>query len=86
MEPQTITIEVAPLVAEILRRLEARAKAQGVTLDSLLLPLVPENGIASANEELDAFMADMESMAEGTEHLPSLPATYSRSDIYLDHD
>ena len=32
------------------------------------------------------FDADMEAFAEGTEHLPAYQGTYSREDIYFDHD
>jgi len=31
-------------------------------------------------------MADMEALAEGTEHLPPSTMTYTREDIYFDHD
>ena len=32
------------------------------------------------------FEADMQALADGTEHLPAYTGNYSRSDIYLDHD
>ena len=32
------------------------------------------------------FEADMQAFAEGTEHLPAYSGTYSRADIYFDHD
>lgn len=32
------------------------------------------------------FEADMQSFAEGTEHLPPYSDSYSRADIYFDHD
>jgi hypothetical protein len=32
------------------------------------------------------FEADMDAFTEGTEHLPAYSGTYSRADIYLDHD
>jgi hypothetical protein len=44
MNAQTVTIQVAPRVAAILDTLQKRAEAQGVSLDALLLPLVPLNG------------------------------------------
>jgi hypothetical protein len=31
-------------------------------------------------------MADLEALAEGTEHVPPSAITYSREDIYFDHD
>jgi hypothetical protein len=39
MNTQTITVELQPSTAAILRALQVKAEAQGVTLDSLLLPL-----------------------------------------------
>jgi hypothetical protein len=33
-----------------------------------------------------AFEADMQAFAEGAEHLPPYSGTYSRADIYFDHD
>ena len=33
-----------------------------------------------------SFEADMAALAEGTEHVPPYNGTYSRDDIYLDHD
>lgn len=44
MNSQNVTIQVAPQVAAILDTLQKRAEAQGVSLDTLLLPLVPLNG------------------------------------------
>ena len=44
MNTQNVTIEVAPQVAQILLELQRRAEAEGVSLDSLLLPLVAPNG------------------------------------------
>ncbi len=39
-----VTIQVAPQVAAILDTLQKKAEAEGVSLDTLLLPLVPLNG------------------------------------------
>jgi hypothetical protein len=53
MEPQTVTIEVDVSTAAILRALAEKANAQGVSLGTLLRPLV-ENGethIAQAQQE-----------------------------------
>jgi hypothetical protein len=44
MNSQTVTIQVAPQVAQILLALQRKAEAEGVSLDSLLLPLVATNG------------------------------------------
>lgn len=41
---------------------------------------------ASSPTILEQFMADMESLSEGTEHISATPITYNREDIYFDHD
>lgn len=51
MEPQTVTIEVAPVVAHILDALQRRAETEGVSVESLLLALVPQNGAPEEGEE-----------------------------------
>lgn len=89
MESQTITIEVAPEVAEILRTLEGKARALGVTLDSLLSPLVPTNGTpeerplyetATPQELAAAITGWMDSHNPNT---PALPLeAVSRESIY----
>ena len=50
MNTQMTTIEVDQNTAEILQMLKAKADAQGVTLDTLLQPLV-ENGGAQGEEK-----------------------------------
>jgi len=71
MTEQTVTIQVAPQIAEILLALQRRAEAQGVTLDSILLPLVPENG---ATEDAPApNMAMLRALEETRELLKDMP-------------
>jgi hypothetical protein len=48
MKPQTVTVEIEASAAEILRVLQEKAEAQGVTLDILLRPLIEENGTQKA--------------------------------------
>lgn len=83
----TVTIELDQTTVAIL---QAKAVMQGVSLDALLRHLAT-NGMTAREEtssptSLEQFMADMESLSEGTEHLPATPITYSREDIYFDHD
>ena len=42
--------------------------------------------IRNAPASLEQFKTDMESLSEGTEHIPATPITYNREDIYFDHD
>lgn len=83
MEPQNE--QIAP---EIFQAIVAQASASGLTLNDYLAQLIGyTNGTHSAEEEsLTEFMADMEALAEDTEHLPPSTMTYTREDIYFDHD
>jgi hypothetical protein len=81
--------QIAPEVAQALA---ARATANGLSVNDYLRQLLGlTNGAQPAEGEgpdafIDAFIADMESLSEGTEHLPPSTITYSREDIYFDHD
>ncbi len=87
------------ITPETVRTLVQQAAASGLSLDAYLQKLLglrngqPEDlslaGVAEqpiAAESLAAFRADLEALAEETEHLPATPITYSRADIYFDHD
>jgi len=76
---------VTPETAELLA---ARAQAHGLSVDDYLKLLLgapePQHALAVlSDEEFDALM---EEFANGTEHLPPLPANFSRADLYSDHD
>jgi hypothetical protein len=84
-----LTISVPEDVRQIL---EQRAKAQGQDVKSLVESIVQATTTQSLDElpaplpASDAeFEADMQA-AEGTENLPAYSGTYSRADIYFDHD
>ena len=76
------------ITAETAQLLAAQAAASGLTIDEYLRRLLGAIGTApvAAQASLDEFMADMEALAEGTDHLPPTGLTYSREDIYFDHD
>jgi hypothetical protein len=85
-----LTISVSEDVGHIL---EQRAKAQGQDVKSLVESIVQATATQSLDElpallpASDAeFEADMQAFAEGTENLRVYPGTYSRADIYFDHD
>jgi hypothetical protein len=89
MSARTVTIQVAPQVAAILDTLQKRAEAEGVSLDAILLPLVPLNGseverpfyeTATTEEWLKAFNEWVDS------HDPDTPVILddSREAIYGD--
>ncbi|MEW6126784.1 MAG: ribbon-helix-helix protein, CopG family [Acidobacteriota bacterium] len=80
------SIEIEP---ELIEKLSEKAKAHGQTVNELLRELLdaveplPTPAGFSSLEELEA---DLDALAEGTEHLPPLPENFSREDIYFDHD
>ena len=79
--------EVRPDIAD---RLAALARARGVSVDDLLLEVLdglhlPQGAVTEPS--LEAFERDMDALAEGLERLPAgYEGTYSREDIYLDHN
>jgi hypothetical protein len=80
-------LEVRPEIAD---KLAALARARGVSVDDLLQEVLdglelPQDAIAEPS--LEEFERDMDALAEGLEHLPvGYEGTYSREDIYLDHN
>jgi hypothetical protein len=70
---------------ETLATIEAQAKAAGLSVDEYLRNLLPqtEDFKPADNEE---FEADMLAFAEETKDLSTYNGTYSREDIYFDHD
>lgn len=85
-----ITIQVEEQVAEALKSL---AEAGGLSLEEYLRKIaenaqpsvVPPNGSAAdAVRDFDAALDEL--FAGDARKLPSTPLTYSREDIYFDHD
>lgn len=80
-------LEVRPEVAE---KLAALARARGISVDELLQEMLSGLEPISAHHaelSLEEFERDLDTLAEGLEHLPVEDrGTYSRADIYLDHD
>ncbi len=78
-------LEVQPEIAD---RLATLAKARGVSVDDLLKEVIDAfEPPADGKFSLEEFERDMDSLAQGLEHLPiNYRGTYSREDIYLDHD
>lgn len=73
---------------ETLEILEKQAKIFGLSIDDYLRSLLPktEQDLSLKGDENEEFETDMISFAEGTENLQSYSETYSREDIYFDHD
>ncbi len=73
---------------ETILALELQARATGLSVDEYLKGLlgVSNNFNVRKNVGTDEFIAAMETLATGTENLSPSAITYSRRDIYLDHD
>jgi hypothetical protein len=72
---------------ETLSLIEAHAKHLGLSVDEYLRRLLPTEELAlKADANNDEFESDMKVFAEGAENLPEYNGTYSREDIYFDHD
>jgi hypothetical protein len=86
METQTVTIQVAPQVAQILLALQRRAEALGVSLDSLLMSLMPENGeISSAEMSPEEKAKDLVQWLKA-HSVKGIVADDSRESIYTRED
>jgi hypothetical protein len=72
---------------ETLSLIETQAKHLGLSMDEYLRRLLPPEELAlKADANDDEFEKDMTIFAEGAENLPAYNGTYSREDIYFDHD
>lgn len=92
MSPQTATVVVDQDAAQLLQVLQAKAETLGVTLGSLLRPLV-ENETASATQRPLYETASPDELAQAyldwaNSHDPNIPplplAAMSRESIYED--
>jgi len=78
-------IEIEDRTAEMLQE---QARARRLSIDEYLRTLANEaaSTLPSAELTMEEFDQALDELAAGTEHLPPLPADFSRADIYLDHD
>jgi hypothetical protein len=82
-----VQLKVRP---DIARKLTAIAKARGVSVDELLLAAINDLELSqdATNEpSLEEFEQDMDALADGLGYFPlKYEGSYSREDIYIDHD
>lgn len=84
-----MSADIEQIKPETLAMLERQAKIFGLSVDEYLRSLLPktEKELPLFKDANDDFEADMMVFAEDTENLASdYNGTYSREDIYFDHD
>ncbi len=75
--------------ATTLERLESLARRGGLSVDDYLLSLLPLDEMdlsLRADAADDEFESDMATFTDETDHSNGYKGTYSREDIYFDHD
>ena len=82
-----MTIEIEEKVADLLAKLRAQAVARRISLAAYLEQLVePAQPAISGNASVEEFDRVLDELAAGPLGVPSLPADFSRADIYADHN
>lgn len=84
-----MNIRLEQIKPETFALIKAQAAHLGLSVDDYLRRLLPthEQELAlKSDAKDDEFEADMIAFAEGTDKLPIYIGTYSREDIYFDHD
>jgi hypothetical protein len=84
MGARMTTIEIDERTAEILK---AKAEANGLSLEAYLR-LLAETEAPRQHSDMTAAEIDaiLDELAQGGEGASPLPASFSREDIYFDHD
>lgn len=83
-----MTIEVDDKIADLMRKLQAKAIQRGLSFASYLQGIVEAQPDAPVNcdcsvAEFDLVMTEIGALTAGVQ---SLPAGFTRADIYGDHD
>jgi hypothetical protein len=66
----------------------AEAEAKGLSVDDYLRTLIASGNGQPQLEQMSFAEVDqvLDELSEGTEHVTPLPLSFSREDIYFDHD
>ena len=89
---ESVMMTTIQLEQETVLALEASARAKGMSLSDYLRSVALNgeagqarvNGVVGSVAEFDSLLDGF--FAQNPQKLPSLPATFSRADIYVDHD
>jgi hypothetical protein len=80
-------IELEKNVVDVLAKLRAQAAAHHVPLDTYLEQFVQADHVSlNGAPSLEEFDAVLNELAAAPPNAPSLPADFSRADIYADHN
>ena len=82
----TLTIKIKP---KIEAQIYAEASANNLSIEEFVQRIVENNFVENSSVEvsLEEFERNLDLLAEGSENFSSrYNGTYSREDIYLDHD
>ena len=80
-------IEMENKIVEVLAKLRTQAAARRMPLDVHLEQFVePDSATAGAAVSLEEFDRVLDELAALPPGMGSLPADFSRADIYVDHD
>jgi hypothetical protein len=78
---------VGQIKPETLALIEEQARRQGISVDEYLRRLLAEGqDMGLKPDSGEEFEQDMAAFAEGTEELPESNGSYSRENVYFDHD
>lgn len=85
MSEQLATIQIEQRLAD---SIFAAAQARGLSIGDYLRVLLVQDNDPPQAAQLSLSEVDrlLDELSAGTEHIPVLPLTFSRADIYFDHD
>jgi hypothetical protein len=85
MDTQRATIQIEQ---ELANAIFAEAEAKGLSVDDYLRTLIASGNGQPQLEQMSLAEVDqiLDELSEGTEYITTLPLTFSREDIYFDHD
>jgi hypothetical protein len=80
-------IEMETKIVEVLAKLRAQAAARRMPLDAYLEQFVePDDPGINGDVSLEEFDQVLDALSAGPPGGPSLPADFSRADIYAEHN
>jgi hypothetical protein len=81
-----MTIEIEEKVADLLAKLRAQAVARRISLAAYLEQFIEPQPAISGSASIEEFEHVLNELAAAPLGAPSLPADFSRADIYADHN